>query len=358
MKYLSYTERLQIEALYTAKLSQRDIAKQLGRHYNTICNEIKRGLYERLDGETWTYIRSYSADIAQQATDYAQTAKGVDLKLGNRHALCAKLSEWILNEGCSPAVCATKIPADFDGFTLSASTIYAYIRSGLIPNVTMKSLPDADVRKQKTEKVTPRPKRPPAGKSIEKRPSIVLTRETFGHWEMDSVIGKAKGKCQSLVVLTERKTRFEIIFKVSSKASANVVKVLDALHRKYGADFSKLFQTITVDNGTEFSDVNGMEYDKDGNKRTDIYYCHPYSSCERGSNERQNRIIRRFLPKGKSLYHVTQSRCDSIAGWMNAMPRKILNWCSSADLFEAELTSLLGCVQGAVIVHHPLENVV
>lgn len=215
----------------------------------------------------------------------------------------------------------------------------------------MKSLPDADVRKAKKEKVTPRPKRPPAGKSIETRPLIVLSRETFGHWEMDCVIGKAKGKRQSLLVLTERKTRYEMIFKLSSKTSASVVKCLDALHRKYGADFKTLFQTITVDNGSEFSDADGMEYDKDGNKRTDVYYCHPYSSCERGSNERQNRIIRRFLPKGKSLYRVTQNQCDSIADWINALPRKVLHWCSSADLFEAELATHFPHTLGALSFH-------
>ena len=160
---------------------------------------------------------------------------------------------------------------------------------------------------------------------------------SFGHWEMDSVIGKAKGKRQSLLVLTERMTRFEIIVRAASKTSAATVSALGRTLSKFPQG---TFKTITVDNGSEFQDCYGMEHDKRGNKRLTVYYCHPFSSCERGSNERNNRIIRRYFPKDRSMSSVTQKDCDRAAAAINAMPRKILDYRTAAQLFEQEIAKL------------------
>ena len=152
-----------------------------------------------------------------------------------------------------------------------------------------------------------------------------------------SVIGKAKGQKQSILTLTERKTRFEIIFRAASKTSAATVYALNKIIRQFPQG---TFQTITVDNGSEFQDCYGMEHDKQGNKRLTVYYAHPYSSWERGTNERNNRIIRRYFPKGKSMNRLTQKDCDKVAASINAMPRKILDWCTAQELFERELANL------------------
>ena len=66
----------------------------------------------------------------------------------------------------------------------------------------------------------------------------------------------------------------------------------------------------------------------------EVYYCHPYTSCERGSNENANRLIRRFLPKGQSMANVTQKQCDQIAKTINNMHRKILGYRTAAELFN------------------------
>lgn len=83
-----------------------------------------------------------------------------------------------------------------------------------------------------------------------------------------------------------------------------------------------------------------MEHDRHGNKRLTVYYAHPYSSWERGTNERNNRIIRRYFPKGKSLAKVTQKQCDAVAASINAMPRKVLDWHTAQELFEQEIANL------------------
>ena len=149
---------------------------------------------------------------------------------------------------------------------------------------------------------------------------------------MDSVIGKAKGQNESLLVLTERLTRFEVIVKPEAKTAKAVVS---ALSKIVGGFPENTFQTITVDNGPEFSDCDGIQ-----NLINTVYYCHPYSSCERGSNENANRIIRRFFPKKQSMKAVTQKNCDAVAHYMNNMHRKILGYRTAAELFEEQLEIL------------------
>ena len=92
-----------------------------------------------------------------------------------------------------------------------------------------------------------------------------------------------------LLVLTERLTRKEIILKMKDRTASSTVKAIDRLERRYGKSFFKaLFKTIAVDNGVEFADCAGLESSIHGGQRTNVYYCHPYSSWERGSNENQN----------------------------------------------------------------------
>ena len=89
------------------------------------------------------------------------------------------------------------------------------------------------------------------GRQHRKRPEVVNTRETFGHWEMDTVVGLRGKSKKSLLVLTERKTRKEIIMELKRHTAAEVVKSLNKLERKWGKMFYKVFKTITVDNGSE-----------------------------------------------------------------------------------------------------------
>lgn len=115
-----------------------------------------------------------------------------------------------------------------------------------------------------------------------------------------------------------------------------VVAALDRLERLYGAAFYRIFKTITVDNGSEFADADGIERSarrKDA-KRTTVYYCHAYSSCERGTNENINRMIRRQFPKGTDFDKVTAAEVKRVETWLNNYPREILGFMSSAQAFE------------------------
>ena len=110
-------------------------------------------------------------------------------------------------------------------------------------------------------------------------------------------------------------------------------------HKRHEYKISLNNITITVDNGTEFSDWEGMEKSRRNKKipRTKIYYCHAYRSCERGSNENQNRMIRRFFPKGTNFDNVSKNAIKEVQKWMNDYPRKILGWLTPDELYNMEI---------------------
>ena len=170
------------------------------------------------------------------------------------------------------------------------------------------------------------------------RPEAADDRSEYGHWEMDCIEG-AKGKEKAcLLTLVERKTRETLIFKLSAQTQRCVINVLKRLERKTGrVKFSTMFKSITVDNGSEFLDDAGMEKSLSSKslKRTSIYYAHPYSSWERGSNEQANGMIRRFIPKGSLISPLKVNKIKDLEVWLNNYPRRILDGFSAHELKEA-----------------------
>lgn len=340
-KHLTFSDRLKIEAWERVGTSPRKMADELGVHISTIYREIKRGRYERLNTDYTTEWR-YSPDIAEEKYQASLRAKGTGLKIGNDHEYAAYLEYKVSVEKYAPGAILGEIKRKGIKFktTISKPTFYRYIEEGVFLTITNKDLPvKRNKDKQKYSRV--KPSRAPLGKSIEKRPEEIATRQTFGNWEMDCVEGK-KGTKKTLLVLTERKTRREIIRLMNDKTAASVVNALDGIEKELGAErFPLIFQTITVDNGSEFSNYEGIERSSlNENKRTTVYFCHPYSSYERGSNENQNKMVRRHYPKGYDFTSVTPADIRKLENWINNYPRGIFDFYSSADLYEACLNSI------------------
>ena len=252
-----------------------------------------------------------------------------------------------MNEGYSPAAALGEIWAQGRGkdfkTMICVATLYSYIDKGIFLRLTNKDLPVKKDRKRQYNKVRKQQARASAGTSIEKRPDEVGDREIFGHWEMDSVLGSRGTSKNTLLVLTERKTRYEIIFKLPDHTDEAVVAALDELEKQWDAEmFQKVFRTITVDNGSEFADVEGMERSilEEGGKRVQLYYCHPYSSWERGTNEVTNKMVRRKVPKGTNFDDKTDEEIAEIENWINNYPRKIHGYHSAGEMFSEELKKL------------------
>lgn len=224
--------------------------------------------------------------------------------------------------------------------SVCVTTIYSYISKGVFASLTDSDLPDKPKRHRKA-KENKKGSRPPRGESIEKRPEIIDNREEFGHWEMDTVYSAAETSLRALLVLTERKTRKEIIIVMPDRTAKSTVLALNRLERRFGAKFRKIFKSITVDNGTEFSDLEGMKKSiLYSGLRTKFYYCHPYSSWERGSNENLNRMIRRKFPKGTSFADVTRKQVQNVEDWMNNYPRKVLGYLTAEMAYQTCVAAL------------------
>ncbi len=338
-KRITYTDRLKIEAMYNAHISVKVIADSLGFSFQAIYYELKKGFYMHRNTD-WTETRRYSCDKAQQKTDYEQSSKGASLKLENDYEF-VKFVESMIKKKYSPSAILGYIKINNLEFKtqICRATLYSYIDKGLFLNVTNKDLLRKGNKKKKRSKV--RAKKAPAGTSIEKRPKYIEERKEFGHWELDTVVGKRK-KGEVLFVLTERMTRYEIINKAKDKTALSLVFFLNKLERKYKTFFPLIFKTITVDNGSEFAYCDEMESSSiyKNKKRTKFYYCHPYSSYERGTNENQNGFIRRFLPKGTLFESISQKRIDEIATFINQYPRELFKFDNSENLFLCELHKL------------------
>ena len=143
-----------------------------------------------------------------------------------------------------------------------------------------------------------------------------------------------------MLTLTERKTRKEIIRKLKNKSQKSVVRAINGIERQMGTEaFRIVFKSITADNGSEFLDHEALEQSVFSGTRTHIYYAHPYSSWERGSNENANRIIRRFIPKGSDISKFTRKQIQAIEDWINNYPRKILDFETAEERFIQELAA-------------------
>lgn len=339
-RHLSWDNRLRIETMLKCGRPIQEIADKIGVHYSTIYREIKRGRFTALNSDLTTEER-YSPDIAQAQYRENLSAKGPALKIANDHELARYIEDRIVNDLYSPAAVLGEIKARGLTFstTICRATLYSYIDKGVFLTLENRHLPEKGKRKRKYRKIK-RAARPSAGESIEKRPAEVDSREVFGHWEMDCVKGKKRTK-ETLLVLTERQTRYEIIVKMKDQTAASVASALDRLERRYGSMFYKVFQTITVDNGPEFSDCAGIERScrRKGN-RTKVFYCHPYSSYERGTNENLNRMIRRHYPKGVDFRKITAGAIKWVEDWINHYPRGISGYQCAADVFERHLAAI------------------
>lgn len=336
----TYTDRIRLETLYNAELSVKEISVQLHKHISSVYRELQYGFYQHLNSD-YTYTRKYSADKAQRRSQFNSTTKGRQMKVGNDYEFIRFVETMILKKKYSPEAILAYIKENNLTFktNICITTFYSYIDKGVFLHVTNKNLLYKGSRK-KTRKRVRVVKKLSKGDSIECRPQDVSARSTFGHWEMDSVIGKRE-KGNTLIVLTERLTRKEIILKSKDKTAISTVQLLNRLERYLGKDFRKIFQSITVDNGSEFNRFDLMEQScLSSKKRTKIYYCHPYSSWERGSNENQNRMIRRFIPKGTSIQSYSAADLKAIEDYINTYPRKILGYKNSQELFESELSKL------------------
>ncbi|COC49595.1 IS1239 transposase [Streptococcus pneumoniae] len=265
-KHLTIDSRRLIERWKKEGKSNREIASLLGKAPQTIHTEIKRRTVRKCLGKG-RFKEVYSADYAQQSYE------------NNRK------------------------------HSVKKSSLTKELKEKILHYHNQKFSPD---KKQASTNFKP------AGQSIEQRPEAINLRLENGHYEIDTVLlTRAKNYC--LLVLTDRKSRHQIIRLIPNKSAEVVNQALKLILKQH-----KIL-SITADNGTEFNrlfDVFSEEH---------IYYAHPYASWERGTNENHNRLIRRWLPKGTKK--MTPKEVAFIEKWINNYPKKCLDYKSPREDF-------------------------
>ena len=337
-KHLNWEERIQIETLQRMGYSAKGIGESFGRPDRTIRRELKRGWVLHRLSQSRVEER-YSAVRGQEIYKKRMSSKNKKNPLDER--LINHLYLHIVKDQESPEVVAAGMKKKQLEYAVCAKTIYNLIEANKVPGVTNESLWEKRKRKAKHRGLhRQRNRAVPPTRSIENRPVQIDDRQEAWHWEIDLVVGGTGKGSAALLTLTERKTRKEIIRKLKNKTQAAVIRAINGIERQMGKEaFRVVFKSITADNGSEFLDYEAIEQSVFGGTRTHIYYAHPYSSWERGSNENANRIIRRFIPKGSDISTFTRKQIQAIEDWINNYPRKILDFETAEERFIQELAA-------------------
>ena len=242
-------------------------------------------------------ILRYKATAGQDAYDRNRQSCCRHYDLFEKSNFISFIEQKFFEEGWSLDACVGR--ALEDGlFTrdqiVCTKTLYGYIAPGLL-GIKNIDLP---------EKLRRSPQMPRMHKSkrilsrsIEERPASVSDRSEFGHWEADLVIGSKSDDDDALLTMIERMTREYWMIRVPRRDPNDVMAALPAVRSQYKEHWDDVFKTITTDNGSEFSPLSDLET----LSKTLVYFAHPYTSCEKGSVERHNGLIRRFIPKGKRI---------------------------------------------------------
>ena len=297
MSYHHFTtfERGRIRELLSLGYSHRKIAQKLHRNRSSIDREI-----------LWN---SSGVDYIAEAAQSLYFARPKYSKLKGKHTenladiIAAKFeATW------SPEQIANTVMLGIVSF----KTMYNWLYAGLLPAIVVQNLR----HKGKRRKAEKRGKFS-MGTPISERPKDVKNRNTFGYWELDSMVssrGESKGYFATFV---DRKSQLYTAFKTPDRIATSMQTAITKL---YNILPKGAFKTGTTDRGKEFACCTNIEEQL----RLTLYFAHAYSSWQRGSNENSNGLLREFYPKRTNLALVSQEDLTHNLFLINSRPRKCL----------------------------------
>ncbi|MBO2723450.1 IS30 family transposase [Lactiplantibacillus plantarum] len=327
--HLSAIERGRIAALHTEGKSNRQIARVLGVCHQTIANELARGLtdqVEKVNGK-FKYRHEYCPEAAQARYETNRQRCHRPLKLASVGDFIAYFTERFKVDGWSPDATvgyALKEKLYAPAEMVCTSTLYNYIELQLLEIRNIDLLEKTGRRVKRKANTTH--KRILKGRSIDDWPKRVENRREFGHYELDTVVGKRNGQESVLLTFIERKSRHQMVRLIDGRDADSVNHAMRGIVAEYG----DIIKTVTADNGVEFVDLETVLQD------TPVYYAHPYRSSERGTNEAHNKMLRRYFPKGVSLDAVSPAAVAIAEEKLNQLPRKILSYQTTEAVFVSE----------------------
>lgn len=318
-KRLTFEEREEISRLLTLKTTIREIARKLNRFPSTISREIKRSAL------TSNEYRALNANKLAQSKQYRQQCK---LVLNTE--LLDFVYDHIVHKFWTPEQIAKRLkilyPDNMD-MRISHESIYNYLY--VLPRTTLKKEIICGLRRHHKNRRNKkeREKSCPIQDylSIEERPAEVADRIVPGHWEGDLILGRLN---QSAIgTLVERTTRFTLLVKLTAKDS-NTVRM--AFAEKFKTVPDGLKRTLTYDQGQEMAKHKLFTNDTN----ITVYFAHPHSPWERGTNENTNGLVRQFFPKGTDFNDISEKEINRIQELLNDRPRKVHDFYTPNEVFQ------------------------
>lgn len=309
-----------ISTLLKKGWSQKEIANSIGVNPSTICREIQRNKDMVTQEYHYSFAETKSQRRQQDKVKYT--------------VFISKIRTYIkskLKKDCSPEQIAGRMKIDI-GLCICHETIYRYIYYNESRGARLykhlrhknKKYHNRSNKYQRRGIIIDRV-------SIDKRPKIVEKKYSIGDFEIDTVIGL--NHIGALVTVVDRKSKYAIIQKVSSKKAKEVTQALISMLQP----LKDITPTITSDNGKEFAYHTQVSEALE----TDFYFAHPYSSWERGLNEHTNGLIRQNLPKKTDFTQISKEEITTIQDKLNHRPRKILNYRTPFEVFFTEVAKKL-----------------
>lgn len=319
-KHFTIKDRFELSALLkTEKLSQKEIAKELGKSESAVSKEIRRnslkdGIYLPGEANQKTKERYWAAN---------QRFRKIENNEELKKYIVAKLQKY-----WSPEQIAGRLKKKNGGRTVVChETIYRLIYEKQPELCKFLRCRKGKYRRRYGTKIREnrREKAKLEQRRINKRPDIIDKRKRIGDWEGDTILGVEKTK--QILTHTERKSGYLLADKLENSTA-------EETKRKTIARFEKLPKkkrfSCTYDNGTTFSEYEMTEK----NLGIKIYFAHPYHSWERGTNENTNGLLRQFFPKKYPFANVRQRDIDRVASLINNRPRKRLNYLTPNEVFN------------------------
>jgi transposase, IS30 family len=309
---LTSEERYALSLLRKQGLSQRLIARTLGRHPSTISRELRRNVRQK------TWYRAKDAD------DIARTRRRASRRYRRLSEPDWALICRMLQKRWSPEQIVGRLRRK-GVVVVSHETIYRYVWADRRRGGTLYKYLRCSLKLRRKRKGSYDSRGRLAGKRpISERPPGAENRSRIGHLEGDTMIGSSDQHC--VITLVDRKTGYVSIGKLKKRTveEANR-KAIELLRRG-----PRRTRTLTLDNGTEFHGYKAIEAATGAR----VYFATPHHAWERGTNENTNGLIRQYLPKRQSMGGVDQRACDWIARELNDRPRKRLGFRTPAECYE------------------------
>ena len=321
---LTLGERIDIEFDYRSGESISNIAKKIGKDRSTI--------YREIDGKPREGRNRYRSHIAHEKALDRIADRGNIRKINKEEKLKNYIEEK-LKLGWSPEQIAGRTKKEFrkdKTMRISYESIYEYIYDEDILKKNDWRIYLARKHKKRNkkgaravQKLYNRVHLP----KIEDRPKIVEKRKRIGDWEDDFIVSK-KSKI-SIKSVNDRRSGIVFFGKTKGRKAKDGDEILFNKLNKIPLEYRK---TLTRDNGSENKDYLTVE--KELNLK--VYFANPYHSWERGSNENNNGLFRRYFPKGTDFAKISDEEIAQVEYLINTWPRKRLGYLTPAEFFEKE----------------------